>query len=259
VSARVTTHAPQAVIVAELPELSMAHVTVQPLPQGRILAVGARARWRPEGADRNAVVYDADGDVLIEATLGDGIEHVLTTRTGHVWVGYFDEGVYGNYGWGGPGPTPLGACGLARFSADLRPDWEFPYDGHWGAISDCYALNVDGEDAWTCYYTGFPVVRVHEGALTGWRNDIDGAKALAVGGSRVALQGGYGASYDRLVIGDLGDGRLHVTARYRVVLPDDRPLPADALVIGRGPDLHLLVGDDWYRLALEDVPVRPDA
>ncbi|SEG83514.1 hypothetical protein SAMN04489712_11610 [Thermomonospora echinospora] len=220
--------------------------------------VGARAEWRPEGADRNAVVYDADGNVLAEETLGDGIEHVFATRTGHIWVGYFDEGVYGNYGWDGPGPPALGACGLARFSPSLQPNWRFPQSGRWGAISDCYALNIDGDTAWTCYYTDFPIVRIQDGALTGWRNDIHGAKALAVGGSRLALYGGYGADRNRLAVGDLGDEALRVTGEYRVVLPDGQPLPADTQVIGRGPDLHFLTDDNWYRLGLDDIPTKSD-
>jgi hypothetical protein len=64
VTARVTVHAPEAVTVARIPALSLAHTKVQPLPDGRILIVGARSRWRPEGPDRNAVIYDADGRVL---------------------------------------------------------------------------------------------------------------------------------------------------------------------------------------------------
>lgn len=52
----------------------------------------------------------------------------------------------------------------------MKADWRFPshVGNPWGAISDCYALNVDSETAWTCYYTGFPIVRVHDGELTGW-------------------------------------------------------------------------------------------
>ena len=59
---------------------------------------GARCRRRPEGPNRNAVLYDADGQVVSEHVLGDGIAHLLATSTGQVWAGYFDEGIYGNYG-----------------------------------------------------------------------------------------------------------------------------------------------------------------
>lgn len=83
--------------------------------------------------------------------LGDGIGHVLATSTGQVWVGYFDEGIYGNYGWGRTdSEEPVGAYGIVRFSPDLEPDWHYPkYTGvgPWDAISDCYALNVDDTSA----------------------------------------------------------------------------------------------------------------
>jgi hypothetical protein len=83
---------------------------------------GARCRWRPEGPDRNAVLYDADGQVVSEHVLGDGIAHVLATSTGQVWAGYFDEGIYGNYGWGrADSEEPVGAYGIVRFSPDLEP------------------------------------------------------------------------------------------------------------------------------------------
>ncbi|MEU8118704.1 hypothetical protein AB0C21_08335 [Spirillospora sp. NPDC049024] len=241
-------------------DFPLAHPSVQPLPDGRVLAVGARARWRQDGPDRNAIIYSADGTALAAETLRDGIEHVFTTGTGHVWVGYFDEGVYGNYGWGGPdGPAPIGSCGLARFSPDLEIDRRFPYppDNPWGAISDCYALNVDADTAWTCYYTHFPIVRVHDGELTGWDGDGEAAHALITDGSRIALYGGYGPDRDRLIAGRLTDDQMRSTGEHRVVLPNGHRLPKEARVIGRGPDLHILTSADWYRLDLSDVPAEP--
>ncbi len=83
--------------------------------------------WRRDGPDRNAVLYGADGQVVSEHVLGDGIEHVLATSTGQVWVGYFDEGIYGNYGWGGAdSEEPAGAYGIVRFSPRLEPEWHYP-------------------------------------------------------------------------------------------------------------------------------------
>ncbi|MGI5205804.1 hypothetical protein ACQEU6_30045 [Spirillospora sp. CA-108201] len=58
------------------------------------------------------------------------------------------------------------------------------------AISDCYALNVDADTAWTCCYTGFPIIR--NGELTGW----DGAG---------------GVDHDRLVAGQLTDNQMRGT------------------------------------------------
>jgi hypothetical protein len=64
--------------------------------------------------------------------------------------------------------------------------------GPWDAISDCYALNVDDTCAWACYGPDFPVVCIREDTVTGRHNDIKGARALAVTGSRAALFGSYG-------------------------------------------------------------------
>ena len=44
--------------------------------------------------------------------LGDGIAHVLATSTGQVWAGYFDEGIYGNYGRYAPDIANSGKAGL---------------------------------------------------------------------------------------------------------------------------------------------------
>lgn len=255
VSARVTRQVGNTVDVTPLAGLTLAHPSLQPLPQGRVLVVGARCRWRADGPERNAVVYGSDGRVDAQATLGDGIEHVFTTTSGQVWVGYFDEGVYGNYGWGEAVP-PVGDSGLVRFSPHLQPAWRFPshVDNQWGAISDCYALNVTDEEVWTCYYTDFPIVRIRDGAVTGWRNQVEGAKALVVSGTRVGLFGGYRPHTDRFVVGELADQAMRVVDEYRLVLPDGAPLPAHPAVIGRAAVLHVLTADHWYRLPLDDIP-----
>ncbi|MFS8101582.1 hypothetical protein LFM09_31100 [Lentzea alba] len=257
-AARVTVHVPDSVIAAHIPALPLAYPTVQPLPDGQVLVVGARCRWRSKGPDRNAIVYDHAGAVLSEHTFGDGIEHVQATRSGEVWVGYFDEGVYGNYGWGETSsPPPIGSSGLTRFSADFAQEWQFPDNSKWDVISDCYALNVGNNATWACYYSDFPVVRIQNDTVTGWHNNIGGAKALAVGGSRIALFGGYGPDHDRLVVGELGEERLHVLGEYRLVQPDGQPLPRTARVVGRGADLHVLLDNSWLRLGIEDIVALP--
>lgn len=127
VDVRITVHTPELAAVTRIADLALAHITVQPMPGGRFLVAGARCRWRRDGPDRNGVVYDADGQVVCERVLGDGIGHVLATSDGQVWIGYFDEGIYGNYGWGQDGTDePVGAYGIVRFSPDLAPVWALP-------------------------------------------------------------------------------------------------------------------------------------
>jgi len=257
-AARITVHAPDLTAVTPVQDLALAHITVQPMPGGRFLLAGARCRWRPEGPDRNAVLYNSDGQVVSKHVLGDGIAHVLATSTGQVWAGYFDEGIYGNYGWGlGDGPEPVGAYGIVRFSPDLEPAWHYPkYTevGPWDAISDCYALNVDDTSTWACYDSDFPVVRIRDDAVNGWHNDIKGASALAVAGSRVALFGGYGPNHDRLAVTELDDERARLSGQYRIVLPDREPFPPGTQVTGRGSRLHFLTGSNWYQLDVGDIP-----
>ncbi|MEU7476597.1 hypothetical protein AB0A63_11485 [Lentzea sp. NPDC042327] len=255
VPAHVTVHQPDQVLTVRLAGLKVDFPSVQPLPGGRFLVVGARCRWRKNDPERNAFVYDATGAVEAAHTFGDGIEHVQATRDGEVWVAYFDEGVYGNFGWGeADSPAPVGSCGLIRFSADLTRQWRYPshWEDEWGAISDCYALNVGDSAAWACYYTDFPVVRIDD-AVSGWHNEVRGAKALAVAGDRIALYGGYGPDRHRLVVGVLANGRVEVTGKFRLVLPDGRSLPRTAEVVGRGSDLHVFAGDEWSRLGVEDI------
>ena len=258
VAARITVHTPELAAVTRIADLALAHITVQPMPGGRFLVAGARCRWRPDGPDRNAVLYDADGQAVSEHVLGDGIAHVLATSTGQVWVGYFDEGIYGNYGWGrADSEEPVGAYGIVRFSSGLESAWHYPkYTevGPWDAVSDCYALNVDDTCTWACYYSDFPVVRIRDGTVTGWHNEIKGASALAVAGSRVALFGGYGPDRDRLALAELSADRAGPAGEYRVVLPDGQPFPQGTRVIGRGSSLHFLTGTSWYQLDVDDIP-----
>jgi hypothetical protein len=244
---------PERRVVARMRNLELAHPMIQPLPAERVLLVGARASWRPEGADRNAVVVDPDGQLLHEATLGDGIESIQTTPSGDVWVGYFDEGVFGNFGWNGPGPAPIGQSGIARFDSNLIMQWEFPshVDNRWGSVDDCYALNVVGEVAWACYYSDFPIVRIDGGRVSGWRNTVRGARALAVDyRGKILLAGGYGPERDRLVEGRLSNDGLEVINESRLTLPDGSELPPQAIIAGRGPDLFVIAGRNCYGTTL---------
>lgn len=256
VAIRITTHDPEPSGLVRIAELPVAHSFVQPLPVGSVLLVGARCHWGPEGADENAIIYEADGTVRTTATVGDGIEHVQATDSGEVWIGYFDEGVYGNYGWGaGTGPEPIGSHGLLRWSHDLSLSWRYPYESEFGVIDDCYALNVVGNSAWACYYSGFPIVEIRDGEIAGWRNDVSGARALLVDGQHVALVGGYGPHRDRIVAGVLRNGVFEVEQTRRLVLEDGNELPPVPL-LARGPRLHAIIGRDWFTTSLDDLGWR---
>jgi hypothetical protein len=138
--------------------LPVAHPHVDMLADGSFLVAGARCGWAESGPELNALAIDQNGRILRRGCLGDGIEHLQVSGDGTIWAGYFDEGVFGNMGWGGPGPQPLGAGGVAAWSPDFEKTWEL--DPAEGLVADCYALNVGTGEVLACPYTGFPVVRI---------------------------------------------------------------------------------------------------
>ncbi|MFI7617511.1 hypothetical protein ACIBP6_40450 [Nonomuraea terrae] len=254
VTVYVATYRPELEAVVTIAEQPLAHARVQPLHGGHVLLVGARCRWRDGRAEPNAAVYDAEGELVREGVLGDGIAYLQTTPSGEIWAGYTDEGVYGNYGWGGRNsPEPIGAPGLIHFTSDLEIAWRYPAGDEFGGISHCYALNVTGQDAWAYYYTDFPVVRIRAGAVTGRLTGVGGARALVVADDRVVLVGGYGRGEGRVVVGSMAGEDFQVGDPGRLAMPGDRPVPPEATVVGRGGELHAVAGRYWLKLDFEDL------
>lgn len=145
-------------------------------------------------------------------------------------------------------PAPIGAAGIVRFTSDLQRAWEYSSEPNSPAspVADCYALNLDGQSLWACYYTDFPVVQIHGEVLRAWTNDVPGAKAIAVRSDQVWLAGGYPPERDRLVTGELRKGRLVARHTGRLVLPDGSELPEQAMVTGQSSRLQVLHGQDWF-------------
>ncbi|MGQ0844052.1 MAG: hypothetical protein ACT4QF_07935 [Sporichthyaceae bacterium] len=220
---------------------------VEVLPDGELLVVGARAEWRHSGADHNAHIYNPDGELRRTGVLGDGIAHVQTTSTGEIRAGFYDEGVYGNLGWGPPGPPPIGRSGIVRFDSDLAPRWEFPGADPGGHVDDCYALNVTDGAVWACYYYNFPLVEIRSGAVRAFHNTVTGSRAVAVDNDRIAFVRAYGFS-DRLVLARIEDRQVRVESVSRLELPDGADLPRRATVTARGSCVHVFVGSEWLRL-----------
>ena len=227
--------------------LTMAHPSVQPLPDGETLVVGSRVRRSAEEQAANAAVYDADGALVREFVLGDGIEDVQTTEDGAIWVSYFDEGVYGNYGWGRPGGArPIGASGLARFDRFGELQWEFEPPSPDLAIDDCLALNVSGDVAWAYYYSSFPLVRIDGNEVEWWDVPVDGACAVAIREESAWLVGGYGNERMRCVVCRFADRQLVEHERFLLATPFGE-LPETARIAARGESIYALDGTTLYR------------
>jgi len=167
-------------------------------------------------------------------------------------VGYFDEGVYGNFGWQHDG-GPFGAAGLSCFSQDGKKIWDFEPPEGVDAISDCYALNVSSTSAWAYYYTDFPIAFVDsEWRVRTWKTHISGAKAFAVGNERILLYGGYGDRRTACSLLKIQNGATELIGDVSLVLPKEVDL-AKATVIGRNRELHVFFNDDWYVFSIDSL------
>lgn len=233
---------------SELPGLNTTYPIVQTLPGDRVVVVGSRCTRLPDGTvELNASLYRSDGMMGAKFCLGDGIQHVQVDSEGRLWVGYFDEGVFGNFGWGffGGQSGPIGQSGLVCFSDSGQRLWEFEPPAGLGGIYDCYALNVDENAVWACYYSDFPIVHIDEKKqTTGWETNLAGPKALAVAGDRVLAYGGYEGHRTDCSLLQLGDGRAGAEAKVQLKL-SDKVDPSTWNVIGRGPLLHLFTETEW--------------
>jgi hypothetical protein len=232
----------QVIQSVELEDVEIAFPSVQPLTNGEIVLVGARSHFLKSGPEKNAVVYSGDGKVLRRFTLGDGINDVQTTGDGVIWVSYFDEGVFGNFGWN----DPMGSSGLICFDSHGNIVWQFTPPAGFDSICDCYSLNVAKNGVWSCYYTEFPVVRIDSSKkVRGWTNEVGGASALAVDGQRVLLWGGYGDTRTRCVMQNLSGEALNNPREVQLALPVGFDLMT-ATVVGRDSTLHAFTENAWF-------------
>ncbi len=116
-SALIADRPSKSVVTLPIEPLTLTFPVVRPLADGGLLVAlsrgcGRAARWpcdRPDGKVRRSIMFR------------DGIEHMLVDRLGRPWVGYFDEGVFCNLGWGSPeSPEPTGQ---SRPAALRSCDW----------------------------------------------------------------------------------------------------------------------------------------
>jgi hypothetical protein len=240
--------------------LETPHPLVDRFTDGRWLVVGSRALSEP-----NARVLAPDGELLARFMLGDGIEHIAIDGADRIWVGWFDEGMFGG-GWSVPGlEWPPSCNGVACFAPDGSvlevPSW--PKEA--GFIADCYALTPVGSGVWTSPYTEFPLVHFVPGKPTRWwRSELTGSTAIAVDGNRALVAGGYDDDAARLALIQLeqpGKGEEAMPlAIWRMPLRSAPQAQNDwapvwerpALLAGRGNTLHLIDDGRWYQWRVAD-------
>jgi len=231
----------------ELPPLDLTFPMVDVFPDGRVLVAGPRCSWRSEtDFDRNGAVIDPKTGTVSRILLGDGIENVFVDTAGRVWVGYFDEGVFGNFGWSDPGPPPIGSSGVVVFDAGGTILWKYPQQSRNPSIDDCYAMNVSEDAAAIFFYSAFPVCTItRDFALSFFSTPMRGCKAFAIAAGRVLFSGQYNDSASTGYRGTLNPDRPAEMEQVTFLNPNGAPIQATR-IIGRGSRLHFFTEDAVY-------------
>lgn len=230
-------------ITCDLQETRQNMHHAQPLSGNEWVVVRARSAGNTDG---NGHFYSAQGDLLRTVAFGDGIEGIQTTADGQIWVGYFDEGIFGN--------TTFGRAGLASFGQDDALTFDFNRLTE-GMIADCYAFNVvSATEVWLCPYTDFPVVKIKNNQISSrWDNNpICGSHAFAVWKDRVLFVGGYGEK-DKLFIVSLYrlDGQELLKEECHAVDENGEKVKFKS-AFGRGSRLYLETEQSLYFLELQE-------
>lgn len=160
------------------------------LPTKEILLICGRSRYKSETEiDRNARIYNSNGELAREFIAGDGIQDVKVDIKGNIWTSYFDEGIFGNYGWN----NPVGSSGLICWNDKGEKIWEFEPINGLEHMADCYAMNIDSDNnTWFYYYTEFPLVKLNNSKqIEFWETKIEGSSSLNISDTKVLMDNGY--------------------------------------------------------------------
>jgi hypothetical protein len=210
---------------------------VQPLGD-ELLLVCARSHYKEPGDfEENGRVYTRDGTFAREILLGDGIESVQATSQGVIWTSYFDEGVFGNFGW----QDPVGASGLVAWDAAGNRLYDFQPNDGLDSICSCYALNVESEeDVWLYYYTEFPLVHLHGREINSvWKMALKGSRAFAISAGHALFCGGYKDRDTYQLFSLVPGGKPSLLADIELQDQNGSKLVASR-VVGRADTIHIV-------------------
>lgn len=226
--------------VIDLPKEKWNYHFIQPMDDGHFLLVCARSRYHDaQNIEQNARVYDENGLFIRSFCLGDGIEHVYVTKTQEIWTGYFDEGVYGNYGW----EVPIGRRGLVGWDAwgakldSLEEDKEY-------FIHECMALNGEIAGGIGFFFSldlKFGVRK--ERHTTYYSSEETSYRAFAMNGDRIVAHRGNGK---RTLFELQREGNEYKTVRnIELMKPNGKPMKPQ-LVNNRENKLLFLDGEELF-------------
>ena len=204
------------------------------------LSVRGRITMMPENIEENARVYDENGRLIRSFCLGDGIQHVYVTKNQEIWTGYFDEGVFGNYGW----KEPVGRSGLVGWDVSGRKIDSLEEDREY-SIFECLALNGDADGRiWFFFSIDSKIGVRKEGRTVYYSPEGIGFQSFAVNGDTIVA---YEDSWGRRLLFELHrEGDEFKVAHKIELIKQDGTTVEPQLVSNRESMLLFLDGNELY-------------
>lgn len=167
---------------------------VRKVDDNQYLLASARCHYYSEkNIERNAIILDSKGNVINQIILGDGIQDIKIEDNEIIWTSYFDEGIFGNYGW----VEPLGMTGLRSWTLNGEALYVYDAIDYNHSISDCYALNIDENNRkWFYFYTEFFLGQIDNEAMSFFNLDVDGASSIIIKNGYIVMDCGYKKTND---------------------------------------------------------------
>ncbi len=230
----------------KLPAMNITFPYIDQFSDGGCVLVGARSSWRSkDDFDLNGALIERGAKTAKRVCFGDGIEDVGIDDTDRIWISYFDEGVFGNFGWSHPGPTGLGAGGVNCFDRTGQLLWQHNRDDATEHIDDCYAMNVSPLGVWFYFYTAFKVARVTEDfSVEYFETPIGGSHSFVTDGHRFVFSSQYREPATTFHATNLYKGKLVHRRKLSLGLPTG--IEADQIKMkARGDKLHVFADKHW--------------
>lgn len=214
---------------------------IQPI-ENDFLLIYPRSNYNDGNPNKNGIVIDRGGNVKKYICFGDGILNCIVRKDNSIITSYFDEGIFGNYGWEYP-VTPIGNSGLILWDKDGNILWENKkYD-----ISDCYAISLDTkENLWFYYYTDFNLVKTdfHNNDEL-YASKLHGSSGFVVNSNldKFLFRGGYG-DYNSFYILSKASGKIKKSSKVKLTF-NSNELQISNCSLTR-PQMLFMVSQDIY-------------
>ena len=218
-----------------------------------VLAYERTSRRSSTDFELNGVIYDPQSSQTTYFLAGDGIASLAIDAKDQIWISYYDEGVFGNYGWsfGQQSPVNPGSGGLSCFDAEGQLLWRFNQDGP-GGIDDCYALNVSDKNIWAYYYSDFNLASIDaKFTVAEMKIELAGSHAFAINRKMVVFAGGYHDKPDMFYHANRQPNSIGPLRKIRLSVADGKVSDSDR-IIGRGSILHCFTNKNWFAFDLNN-------